>query len=52
VLPASAQTVVDDLLRRLDRAVSGRIDGFYVIGSACMGAFCAGRSEVPVTENT
>ena len=46
VLPAPAQRVIDDLLTRLDRAVPGRIDGFYVVGSACMGAFRAGRSDL------
>ncbi len=36
----------DDLLARLDRAVPGRIEGFYVVGSASMGAFRPGRSDV------
>lgn len=35
-----------DLLARLDRAVPGRIAGFYVVGSASMGAFRPGRSDV------
>ncbi|MBV9838726.1 MAG: nucleotidyltransferase domain-containing protein, partial [Solirubrobacterales bacterium] len=38
--------VAEDLLARLDRAVPGRIQGFYVVGSASMGAFRAGRSDV------
>jgi hypothetical protein len=46
VLTEPAQEVVDDLLRRLDRAVPGRIEAFYVVGSACMGAFRAGRSDL------
>jgi len=45
-LPAAARRVVDDLLARLERAVPGRIDGFYVVGSACMGAFRLGRSDL------
>jgi len=46
VLPAPAQAAVDDLLGRLDRAVPGRIEGFYVVGSAYLGAFRLGRSDV------
>jgi Domain of unknown function (DUF4111) len=46
VLPALARETVDDLLARLDRAVPGRIEGFYVVGSACMGAFRVGRSDL------
>lgn len=46
VLPALARGAVDDLLARLDRAVPGRIEGFYVVGSASMGAFRPGRSDV------
>jgi hypothetical protein len=36
----------EDLLARLDVAVPGRIVGFYVVGSASMGAFRPGRSDV------
>jgi Domain of unknown function (DUF4111) len=46
VLPDLARGAVDDLLGRLDRVVPGRIEGFYVVGSASMGAFRAGRSDV------
>jgi hypothetical protein len=46
VLPAAAKAAVDDLLGRLDRAAPGRIDGFYVVGSACNGAFRLGRSDL------
>jgi hypothetical protein len=46
VLPALAQEAVDDLLERLDRAIPGRIDGFYVVGSTCLGAFRPGRSDL------
>jgi len=38
--------VADDLLARLDRAAPGRIEGFYVVGSASMGAFRPGRSDL------
>ena len=46
VLAAAAQEAVDDLLGRLDRAVPGRVDGFYVVGLACLGAFRVGRSDL------
>jgi Domain of unknown function (DUF4111) len=46
VLPVAAQVAVDDLLGRLDRVVPGRVEGFYVVGSACLGAFRVGRSDL------
>lgn len=46
VLPELAHGAVDDLLGRLDRVVPDRIEGFYVVGSASMGAFRADRSDV------
>jgi hypothetical protein len=46
VLPEPARGAVDDLLGRLDRVVPDRIEGFYVVGSASMGAFRAGHSDV------
>jgi hypothetical protein len=46
VLPELARAAVGDLLARLDRVVPGRIGGFYVVGSASMGAFRAGRSDL------
>ena len=46
VLPELARDAVDDLLVRLDRVVPHRIEGFYVVDSAGMGAFRAGRSDV------
>ena len=45
-LPAPALAAVEDLLRRLDRALPGRVEGFYGVGSACLGAFRIGRSDV------
>lgn len=45
-LPGPVQAAVDGLLGRLDRALPGRIEGFYVVGSACLGAFRDGRSDV------
>jgi hypothetical protein len=45
-LPAPATQVAEDLLARLDRALQGCVDGFYVVGSACMGAFREGRSDL------
>ena len=46
MLQAPAAQVAEDLLARLDRALPGRIEGFYVVGSACVGAFREGRSDV------
>jgi Domain of unknown function (DUF4111) len=46
MLPATVAERVDDLLARLDRALPGRIEGFYVVGSACLGAFRLGRSDI------
>jgi predicted nucleotidyltransferase len=46
VLAELPRNAADDLLARLDRAVPGRIEGFYVVGSASMGAFRPGRSDV------
>ena len=42
-LPRNA---AEGLLARLDLAVPGRVEGFYVVGSASMGAFRPGRSDV------
>ncbi len=46
MLPVLVRDTVDDLLARLDRWVPARIEGFYVVGSACTGDFRAGRSDV------
>jgi hypothetical protein len=46
VLAEIPRGVACDLLARLDRAVPGRVEGFYVVGSASMGAFQLGRSDV------
>jgi hypothetical protein len=45
-LPAAVRDAVEDLLARLDRGLPGRIEGFYVVGSACLGAFRPDRSDV------
>ena len=45
-LPEAARAAVEDLLARLDRELPGRIAGFYVVGSTCLGAFRPGRSDV------
>ncbi|MGA8718778.1 MAG: aminoglycoside adenylyltransferase domain-containing protein [Solirubrobacteraceae bacterium] len=45
-LPPAATRIAGELLARLDRALPGRIEGFYVVGSACMGAFREGQSDV------
>ena len=44
--PDAARAAVDDLLAGLDRELPGRIEGFYVVGSTCLGAFRADRSDV------
>ncbi|MGA2926874.1 MAG: aminoglycoside adenylyltransferase domain-containing protein [Solirubrobacteraceae bacterium] len=46
MLPALVRATVDDLLRRVDRALPGRIEGFYVVGSACLGGFRPGHSDL------
>jgi len=46
VLPAVAQQAVARFLTGLDRALPGRIEGFYVVGSASFGAFRPGRSDL------
>jgi len=46
MLPAPASRVVSDLLAGLDRALPGRVEGLYVVGSASTGAFRPGRSDV------
>lgn len=45
-LPGAARAAVDDLLAGLDREPPGRIEGFYVVGSTCLGAFRSDRSDV------
>ncbi|MGN6870862.1 MAG: aminoglycoside adenylyltransferase domain-containing protein [Solirubrobacteraceae bacterium] len=45
-LPPVVAERVDDLLARLDRGLPGRVEGFYVVGSACLGAFREGRSDI------
>ncbi len=46
VLPVVAQQAVERFLGGLDRALPGRIEGFYVVGSASLGAFRPGRSDL------
>lgn len=46
MLPIAVRRSVDDLLARLDRWLPGRIEGFYVVGSASVGDFRAGRSDI------
>lgn len=45
-LPPPVAARVDDLVTRLDRALPGRVNGFYVVGSVCLGAFREGRSDI------
>jgi hypothetical protein len=51
VLPALVRDAVDDLLERVDRALPGRVDGFYVVGSVSLGAFRSQRSDVDFVSN-
>ncbi len=44
--PDAERAAVDDLLAGLDPQLPGRIEGFYVVGSTCLGAFRADRSDV------
>jgi hypothetical protein len=46
VMTEPAREVVADLLARLDRALPGRVEALYVVGSASTGAFRTGRSDV------
>jgi hypothetical protein len=46
VLPAPVNQTVGAFLGRLDRALPGWVEGFYVVGSACLGAFRPGCSDV------
>lgn len=46
VLAELPRGAADDLIARLDRVVPGRIEGFYVVGSASMGAFRPGQSDL------
>ncbi|MBV8219801.1 MAG: DUF4111 domain-containing protein [Solirubrobacterales bacterium] len=46
MLPAPVSHLVEDLLARLDRALPGRVEGLYVVGSASTGAFRHGRSDL------
>jgi hypothetical protein len=46
MLPAPARGALDDLIARLDRALPGRVEGLYVVGSTSLGAFREGRSDV------
>ena len=46
VVPDVAKEAVREFLGRLDRALPGRIEGFYIVGSASLGAFRAGRSDI------
>lgn len=46
VMPVVAQEAVERFLVRIDRALPGRIEGFYVVGSASLGAFRPARSDL------
>lgn len=45
-LPDAARAAVDDLLAGLDHQLPARIEGCYVVGSTCLSAFRADRSDV------
>lgn len=46
MLPEAAQEVVDEYLGVVDAVLPGRLDGFYVVGSAALGGFRPARSDV------
>lgn len=46
MLPVKLAPAVDQYLRSVDRALPGRVDGFYVVGSAALDDFQPGRSDV------
>jgi hypothetical protein len=46
MLPTPARDTVDRFLARLDRALPGRVAGFYVVGSTSLGSFVPHRSDV------
>ena len=46
MLPAVVDELVGRYLRQVDLAIPGAIQGFYVVGSAALGAFRPGRSDV------
>jgi len=46
VIPEPAATVIGRFVTRLDGALGGVMDGFYVVGSIALGAFRPGRSDI------
>ena len=49
VLAELPRDAAEDLLARLDRVVPSRIESFYVVGSASMGALQPSRSDVDIS---
>ncbi len=46
MLPLAASDAASAFLDRLDRTLPGWIHGFYLVGSACLGAFVPARSDL------
>lgn len=46
MLPPAVDELVRRYLRQVDATIPGAIEGFYVVGSAALGAFRPGRSDV------
>ena len=46
MLPGVVHELVDRYLCQVDLAVPGATEGFYVVGSAALGAFRPGRSGI------
>lgn len=46
MLPELAARVTGRFLRRIDTALPGLVEGFYVVGSIALGGFRAGRSDI------
>lgn len=52
MLPEPSARLVDRFLTRLDRALPGVIDGFYIVGSLALGGFRVGRSDIDFVATT
>lgn len=52
MLPEPAARVVDRFVNRVDRALPGVVDGFYIVGSLALGGFRVGRSDIDFVATT
>ncbi len=49
VVPRIVSEAVDQYLACVEREIPGRVSGFYIVGSAALGDFRPGRSDVDLT---